>query len=72
MQGVGVSTFNPEQNLYPLVRGAEIALNRESKNSARYIYIHHFIFNCSSIYNTCQAAKKTKKKKKMYIYKLGL
>ena len=34
MQGLGVSTFNPKKELYPLIRGADAALNSESKESA--------------------------------------
>ena len=35
MQGVGVSTFNPNEELYPLVSGAEVALNSASKDDAK-------------------------------------
>lgn len=34
--GVGVSTFNPNKELYPLVSGAEVALNSASKDDAKY------------------------------------
>ncbi|KAF3442254.1 hypothetical protein FNV43_RR16170 [Rhamnella rubrinervis] len=36
VSGIGVSTFNPKQHLYPLVSGADIALNEESKEYARF------------------------------------
>lgn len=40
LQGVGVSTFDPKQNLYPLVNGVDIALNAESRENARYTHVH--------------------------------
>ncbi|KAF3442255.1 hypothetical protein FNV43_RR16171 [Rhamnella rubrinervis] len=36
VSGVGVSTFNPEKPLYPLVSGADIAMNARSKENARF------------------------------------
>ncbi|XP_075668995.1 subtilisin-like protease SBT4.14 isoform X2 [Castanea sativa] len=34
--GLGVSTFNPKKELYPLIRGTDAALNSESKESALF------------------------------------
>lgn len=47
MQGVGVSTFEPEQKMYPIVNGADAARNSASKDNAR----HYSIFGSSSIPN---------------------
>lgn len=37
-QGLGVSTFNPKLELYPLVSGADVAQDSASKEDARYIF----------------------------------
>ncbi|KAB1200889.1 Xylem serine proteinase 1 [Morella rubra] len=36
ISGIGVSAFNPKQELYPLVNGADAARNSESKDFARF------------------------------------
>lgn len=34
-QGVGIDTFDPKQNMYPLVTGADAAKNSDTQDSAR-------------------------------------
>ncbi|XP_062090204.1 subtilisin-like protease SBT4.14 [Humulus lupulus] len=36
--GVGINSFNPNQKLYPLVSGTDIAQNAESKDQARFCF----------------------------------
>lgn len=36
VQGVGVNTFDPKQNSYPLASGNDVAKDSQSKNSSRY------------------------------------
>ncbi|GAV76678.1 Peptidase_S8 domain-containing protein/PA domain-containing protein/Inhibitor_I9 domain-containing protein, partial [Cephalotus follicularis] len=36
VSGIGVSNFEPEEKLYPLIKGADAAKNSASKESARY------------------------------------
>lgn len=36
VQGVGVNTFEPKENFYPIVSGVDAALNSESKENARF------------------------------------
>ncbi|KAG8653623.1 hypothetical protein MANES_05G041600v8 [Manihot esculenta] len=36
ISGLGINTFEPEQKLYPIVSGADVANNSESQDSARF------------------------------------
>ncbi|CAL2241457.1 unnamed protein product [Prunus armeniaca] len=36
VSGIGVNTFNPKKNLYPLVSGVDVARNSQTKESARF------------------------------------
>ncbi|KAL7083282.1 hypothetical protein ACP275_14G151300 [Erythranthe tilingii] len=36
VSGIGVSLFDPKQNLYPLANGIDVAKNSDSKDSSRY------------------------------------
>ncbi|XWS32264.1 hypothetical protein CRYUN_Cryun23aG0145200 [Craigia yunnanensis] len=36
--GIGINTFKPKEKIYPIVRGADVALNSESKENARFCY----------------------------------
>lgn len=35
-QGVGINLFNPNQKMYPLVSGGDVAMNPQSKDSASF------------------------------------
>ncbi|KAK6142863.1 hypothetical protein DH2020_023211 [Rehmannia glutinosa] len=36
LSGIGVSTFEPKQNMYPLASGVDVAKNSDTKDSSRY------------------------------------
>ncbi|GAY42057.1 hypothetical protein CUMW_063980 [Citrus unshiu] len=38
VSGVGVNTFDPKEKFYPLVSGADVAKNSESRDSARFCF----------------------------------
>ncbi|XWS77132.1 hypothetical protein CRYUN_Cryun01aG0235800 [Craigia yunnanensis] len=36
--GIGINTFDPKEKIYPLVSGADVAMNSESKENARFCF----------------------------------
>jgi ABC-type sulfate transport system substrate-binding protein len=56
MQGIGVSTFNPKQELYPLVSGEDVARSPAEKDNARYTFLCSWKFS--------QEKKEKEKKRK--------
>jgi hypothetical protein len=54
LQGVGVSTFSPKRELYPLVIGEDVARVPAEKDNARYTFLGTWKFS--------QEKKKKKKK----------
>ncbi|XP_022769698.1 subtilisin-like protease SBT4.14 isoform X3 [Durio zibethinus] len=36
--GIGIDTFKPKENFYPIVSGADVAMNSESKENAKFCY----------------------------------
>ncbi|XVF33429.1 hypothetical protein REPUB_Repub17cG0168200 [Reevesia pubescens] len=36
--GIGINTFEPKEKFYPIVSGADVAMNSESKEGARFCY----------------------------------
>ncbi|PON85175.1 Subtilase [Trema orientale] len=38
VSGIGISTFNPKQKQYPIVSGADVAQNSDSKEEARFCF----------------------------------
>lgn len=37
-QGIGINTFESKEGLYPIVSGADVAMNSESKENARFCF----------------------------------
>ncbi|OMO65486.1 hypothetical protein COLO4_31156 [Corchorus olitorius] len=38
ISGIGINTFDPKQSSYPIVSGADVALNSENKENARFCF----------------------------------
>jgi len=45
LQGVGVSTFSPKRELYPLVIGEDVARVPAEKDNARYTFLCSWKFS---------------------------